>query len=280
MTAALRLDAVTVRYQRRRDAPVRALDDVTLSVERGESVALVGRSGAGKSTIARLALGLEPPTSGTVHTLGREVNSLNRRGLRRLRREAQLVFQDPFQSLHPGLRVGQIVAEPLAIAGVPAAERRARVIEALGVLGLTPPDHYLERFPTSLSGGQRQRVALARTLVARPQLILADEPTSMLDASLRAMVADRLLGVRDAVGATLVFITHDLALARHVADRTVVLHGGRVVEDADTERLIRAPGAPATVELLDAAMAVGASVGASRPTTIEAPTTIGEATER
>jgi len=163
--------------------------------------------------------------------LGHDLAELSRRQHRQLRRSVQMVFQDPYESLHPNMTVVSLVGEPLAIAGMPRRERTQRVLAALQCLGLTPAESFLYRHPKTLSGGQRQRVALARTLVAQPELIVADEPASMLDASLRATVATHLLEVREALGATLIFITHDISLARLVAERIVVLCEGRVVED-------------------------------------------------
>lgn len=254
---ALRLRGVRVVYSPRRagSAPVAALDGVDLAVEAQERVALVGRSGAGKSTVARLATGLVSPAAGTVEVVGQHLADLSRRELRRVRRRVQTVFQDPYDSLHPGMRVADLVAEPLAIAGVPRHLRVIRAVEALEVLGLHPAADFLHRHPGSLSGGQRQRVALARTLVASPELILADEPASMLDASLRATVTAQILEVQRAVGATLVFITHDLALARRVADRIVVLEQGRIIEDGPTEQILADPAQEETRVLLAAARA-------------------------
>ena len=254
---ALRLRGVRVAYSPRRAgaAPVVALDGVDLAVEPQERVALVGRSGAGKSTVARLATGLVSPAAGTVEAVGENLAALSRRELRRVRRRVQTVFQDPYDSLHPGMRVADLVAEPLAIAGVARRQRTSRAADALEVLGLEPAADFLHRRPGSLSGGQRQRVALARTLVAAPELILADEPASMLDASLRATVTAQILEVQRAVEATLVFITHDLALARRVADRIVVLEEGRIIEDGPTEQILTDPATEETRVLLAAARA-------------------------
>lgn len=254
---ALRLSGVRVAYSPRRSgsAPVVALDGVDLAVEPQERVALVGRSGAGKSTVARLATGLVSPAAGTVEAVGENLAALSRRELRRVRRRVQTVFQDPYDSLHPGMRVADLVAEPLAVAGVARRERIGRAADALEVLGLQPAAGFLHRRPGSLSGGQRQRVALARTLVAAPELILADEPASMLDASLRTTVTAQILEVQRAVEATLVFITHDLALARRVADRIVVLKEGRIIEDGPTEQILADPAQEETRVLLAAARA-------------------------
>ena len=252
---ALRLDDVRVVYagRRRGRSDVTALDGVSLRVDVGESVAVIGRSAAGKSTIARLAVGLARPTTGSVELLGQSTDEGSQRERRRLRRRVQMVFQDPYESLHPGMTVAGLVGEPLAISGMGRRERTDRVAEALQQMGLVPAQRYLSRHAATLSGGQRQRVALARTLVAEPELIVADEPASMLDASLRAAVAAHLLAVREALGATLVFITHDISLARLVADRIVVLCDGRVVEDGPAAELVASPSHDETRTLLDAA---------------------------
>ena len=253
---AVRLDDVRVVYPgRRRGRPdVTAVNGVSLDIGVGESVAIIGRSAAGKSTIARLALGLVRPTSGSVELLGARTAGLSRPELSALRHRVQMVFQDPYESLHPNMTVSGLVGEPLAIQGMGRQERASRIAEALQLLGLVPVDGFLDRHAGTLSGGQRQRVALARTLVANPELIVADEPASMLDASLRATVAAHLLAVRETVGATLVFITHDISLARLVADRIVVLCDGRVVEDGPAERLLAAPEHAETQALIQAAV--------------------------
>ncbi len=253
MSETLRLDNVDVLYGPPRGPKVAALQDVNLTAGRGERIAVVGRSGAGKSTIARLAVGLVEPAGGSVEVLGKPLAGLRATERRALRRRVQIVFQDPYQSLHPGLAVSRIVAEPLAVAGIERSRRPAPVAAALESLGLQPADQFLNRFPASLSGGQRQRVAIARAFVAHPELILADEPTSMLDASLRGTVAELLVDLQRSLEATLVFITHDLALARYVADRVVVLAEGRIVEDRPTEELLADPHHPETQRLLVAA---------------------------
>ncbi len=231
---------------------VRAVDGVWMRVEAGEVVGLVGSSGAGKSTLGRLILGLERPDRGAVVLDGVDLTSLGGRALRAARRRMHLVLQDPYDSLHPGMRVREVVAEPLAIAGVRRAQRRAQAASALEEADLTPASAFLARFPHQLSGGQRQRVAIARAIVSQPRLIVADEPTSMLDASLRAGILALLLGLRDRFGTAFVFITHDLALARYVADRIAVMHEGRIVELGETERLLATPRHPYTRTLLDA----------------------------
>ena len=222
-----------------RDLP--AVQDVSLAISPAEIVALVGESGAGKSTLARLVLGLERPDSGQVcfnkHALGQQ----SKRALRRVRQQMHLIFQDPYQSLHPGMRVAQLVGAPLAIAGTPKTTRANAVAEALGIVGLELPADFLSRFPHQLSGGQRQRVALARALVARPKLVIADEPTSMLDTVLRKTILALIDRLRTDFQIAFLFITHDLHLAQQIADRIAVMRGGRLVEIGPTEAVINQP---------------------------------------
>lgn len=243
--AIVELRDVTKRFRRRaRDQGqnvVVAVDGVSLSVPAGQVVAIVGESGAGKTTVGHLMLGLHRPDLGSVRFEGSDLASLGRRRLRQARRRMHLVLQDPYQSLHPGMRVEAVVGEPLAIAGISRARRRDRVLSALEEVGLTPASRYAARFPHQLSGGQRQRVAIARAFVCEPRLVIADEPTSMLDASLCAGILELLLGIRTRLGTAFVYITHDLAVARHVSDRLVVMRGGRILEDGVTDAVIAAP---------------------------------------
>ena len=241
---------------RREEAVVPAVQDVSLTLARGEILGLVGESGAGKSTLTRLILGLEHPDRGQVLLDGVDLATLSPAGLRTARRRTHLVLQDPYQSLHPGMRVGQAVAEPLAIAGVRPDQRAAPVAAALEEVGLRPAQSFRDRYPHEMSGGQRQRVALARALVGRPELVIADEPTSMLDASLRAGILALITAIRDAHGTAFVFVTHDLAMARYVADRIAVLESGRLVECGETEQVIRDPQHPYTQTLLAASDSV------------------------
>lgn len=257
----LELREVSKAYGRRsalgrQPALVPAVERVTLTLARGEILGLVGESGAGKSTITRLILGLEQPDAGQVVLDGVRLAELSPRDLRAARRRMHLILQDPYQSLHPGMRVGRAVAEPLAIAGMPRGSRPARVVPALEEVGLVPGADFVRRFPHELSGGQRQRVALARALVGRPALVIADEPTSMLDASLRAEILALIASIRRAHGTAFLFVTHDLAMARYVADRIAVLREGRMVECADTEQLISDPSHPYTRELLAASESI------------------------
>lgn len=222
-------------------ARVDAVSDVDLCVAPGEIVGVVGLSGAGKSTLARLLLGLERPDSGRVLFDDIDLATARPRGLRAVKRQFQLVLQDPFTSLHPSLTVGSIIAEPLRIQGVRRAERIRRVHAGLERVGLTPVADFASRYPHQLSGGQRQRVAIARALLAKPRLVVADEPTSMLDASLRSGILELLNVLRDDVGTAIVFITHDLASARCLCDRVVVMSQGRIVADAVPDDLVNNP---------------------------------------
>ncbi len=242
---------VSQRY-RTDERPIDAVHDVDLSVAAGEIVGLVGPSGAGKSTLGRLLLGLERPSAGRVTVDGTDLASLSPRALRTLRRQFHLILQDPFSSLHPGLRVGTIVAEPMKIGHALKPDRIRAVLAGLERVGLSPADDFARRYPHELSGGQLQRVAVARAFVARPRLVIADEPTSMLDASLRAGILELLAHLRDDVGTAIVFITHDLASARCLCDRVVVMSAGRIVADAPPDDLIANPPNELVAELVSA----------------------------
>jgi ABC-type glutathione transport system ATPase component len=236
----------------RRPAPVRALDDVSLAVHDGEALGIVGETGSGKSTLARIMLALEEPTSGTIRWRGEEVTHARGPALRALRRERQIVFQDPTSSLNPRRTVDAIVAEPFAIhRELPDREaRRRRVDELLAKVGLAP--EHRDRYPHELSGGQRQRVAVARAIALHPRLLVADEPVSALDVSIQAQVLNLLRDLRRELGLTLVLISHDLSVVRHLCDRVAVMRSGQVVELAPVDELFAAPRADYTRELLAA----------------------------
>ena len=256
MTALLRLQNVTVSFRQRGSTHrLIACRDVSLRVEAGETVGLVGGSGAGKSTVARAVVGLVRPDRGRISFDGVDV----RRARHVLHRQVHLIFQDPYASLPPTRTVAATVAEPLVIHRLGNRHtRRATVSDALAAVHLTPVQRYLPRYPHQLSGGERQRVAFARALVTRPRLILADEPTQMLDAPLRAEIADLLDELRSEHGLAVLHITHDLALAQRSCDRLIVLCGGQVVEHGPTAALLSRPEHPYTAALLNAARAVSA----------------------
>jgi oligopeptide transport system ATP-binding protein len=230
---------------------IRAVDGVSFHVSRGETLGLVGESGSGKSTLCRAVLQLVKPTSGSVRFEGREIAGLSRRAMRPLRREMQMVFQDPFSSLNPRKRVGQIVGEPLKVQNVASgSELRRQVRELLDRVGLSP-EHY-DRFPHEFSGGQRQRIGIARALALRPKLIVADEPVSALDVSIRAQIVNLLDDLQDEFGLTYVFVAHDIGVVRHVSDRIAVMHDGKIVEEGTADRVCEQPRDAYTRALLAA----------------------------
>ena len=235
-----------------RGVPVRAVDGVSLDVRPGEVLALVGESGSGKTTIAHALMRLVEPTAGRIVHRGRDITHLRGAELRRLRRSFQLIFQDPYESLDPRQTVAEILTEPLLIHGVggTAGERATIVAASLVSVGLTPPDDFAGRFPHQLSGGQRQRVSIAAAMVLQPELVVADEPVSMLDVSVRAGILKLMLDLRAERGFAYLFITHDLSLAWVLADRIAVLYLGRVVEIGPADEIIRAPRHPYTKALV------------------------------
>jgi len=227
---------------------VRALDGVSLQLQRGEVLALVGESGCGKSTLALTITGLEAATHGTILFAGEEMQRSNKARLRALRRQMQMIFQDPYESLNPLMRVAEIVEEPLLVHSIePApAARRARVLRALEDAGLKPAQEFAARLPHELSGGQRQRVVIASALVLQPALLLADEPVSMLDVSIRAEILNLLAALRAQHGIAVLFITHDLSSAAALADRVAVMYLGRIVELGPAAQVLHNPLHPYT----------------------------------
>ena len=236
----------------REERYVHAVDGVSLVVARGEVLALVGESGCGKSTLALTLLGLERPTSGHITIAGQEISNLNNKGLRTARRHIQMIFQDPYESLNPMMTIGDIVAEPLIVHKLARdkKEREARVVRALEDAGLKPADNFIHRLPHELSGGQRQRVVIAGALVLEPDVLLADEPVSMLDVSIRAEILNLLVELRQSRGISILLITHDLGTVGYIADRIAVMYLGRIVEIGPSLQILQNPQHPYTKALL------------------------------
>jgi oligopeptide transport system ATP-binding protein len=236
---------------RREVGRVHAVDGVDLEVYPGETLGVVGETGCGKSTLARLVTRLLPVTEGSIEFDGQDITNLKGNGLRAMRREVQMIFQDPYSSLNPRKRVGAIIGDPFDIHGIAdGKERKKRVQELMEVVGLNP-EHY-NRFPAEFSGGQRQRIGVARALALRPRLIICDEPVSALDVSIQAQVINLLEDLQNEYNLTYVFIAHDLSVVRHVSDRVGVMYLGKIVELADARRLYAEPKHPYTGALLSA----------------------------
>ncbi len=257
MTALLQVTGLTKTYRRARwmpwsaAQPVHAVRDVSFELDAGATLGLVGESGCGKTTLARCVLRLIEPDSGDVRFDGRSVLDLGAAELRRTRRQMQMVFQDPYSSLNPRMRVGRALAEPLEAHGIARGRDAARrVADAMARVGLDP-DH-ADRFPDDFSGGQRQRIAIARALMTEPRLLVCDEAVSALDVSVQAQVLDLFADIRDERGLAYLFITHDLAVARHVSDRVAVMLAGSIVELAPTDALFAGAVHPYTRDLLAA----------------------------
>ncbi|MDH4228360.1 MAG: dipeptide ABC transporter ATP-binding protein [Nitrospirota bacterium] len=230
---------------------LKAVDGVSFALAAGELVALVGESGCGKSTTGRLILRLLAPTTGSVRFRGEDLLAADARRMKELRRDIQVIFQDPYASLNPRMRIGTILEEPLVVHGIGnAGERRERVHEVLGQVGLT--ESALGRYPHEFSGGQRQRVCIARALMLGPSLVVADEPVSSLDVSIQAQVINLVQDLRQARELTILFIAHDLNMVRHISDRVAVMYLGRIVEEGRTEAVYQNPLHPYTRALLDA----------------------------
>ena len=252
-------------FTRRVVGNVHAVDDVSLSLAKGETLGLVGESGCGKSTLGRCIVRLLAPTSGEIVFEGRSTGQLGSRALRPLRREMQMIFQDPYASLNPRKRVGTIISDPMKIHGIgDRNERKRKVEELLETVGLSP-EHY-NRFPHEFSGGQRQRIGVARALALQPKLIVADEPVSALDVSIQAQVLNLLENLQTQFDLTYLFIAHDLAVVRHISDRIAVMYLGVIVEVSPAEALYDNPLHPYTISLLSAVPIPDPDVEAKRET--------------
>ncbi|MEU0092277.1 oligopeptide/dipeptide ABC transporter ATP-binding protein [Kribbella sp. NPDC006257] len=247
----LKLQDVRKEFPTQRKETVRAVDGVSLEVRRGETLGLVGETGCGKSTLARCMAHLYDVTSGSVWFDGTDLTGLSRRDMRPLRREVQMIFQDPYGSLNPRRRVGSIIGDPVAIHGISkGAERKKKAQELMELVGLNP-EHY-NRFPADFSGGQRQRIGVARALALRPKLVICDEPVSALDVSIQAQIINLLADLQREFDLTYVFISHDLSVVRHVSDRIAVMYLGKIVEISPTEELFEQTRHPYTRALLSA----------------------------
>ncbi|MGH3448748.1 MAG: oligopeptide/dipeptide ABC transporter ATP-binding protein, partial [Nocardioidaceae bacterium] len=232
---------------------VKAVDGVNLTLHKGEVVGLVGESGSGKSTLGRALLGMVPITEGSIQFRGEDVADLSARELREIRRHVQMIFQDPHAALNPAMTVEQAVGDPLRIHGIKqSAERRPRIVDALERVGLSPVELFLSKYPNDLSGGQKQRVVVARAIIMSPNVLVADEPISMLDMSVRAKILQLMLDLKDQLDLTYMYITHDLASAKYFCNRIAIMYLGRIVELGSTEEIFNDPKHPYTKALLAA----------------------------
>jgi peptide/nickel transport system ATP-binding protein len=232
---------------------VKAVDDVTFSIKSGEFFTLAGESGCGKTTTGRVIIRLLEPTSGKIYFNGTDITKLKGENLRLLRRKMQIIFQDPYASLNPRMKIVDAVGHPLEIHGLArGGEKKKMVLEVLERVGLAPPEQFINLYPRQLSGGQRQRVALARSIILKPEFMVADEPVSMIDVSLRATIIDLMLSFRKELGLTYLFITHDLAVAKYTSDKIAIMYLGKIVEMSSKESLFRKPMHPYTQALLSA----------------------------
>jgi len=259
MTAVLEAAGLSKHFQARRGVfggsrgVVRAVDDISFAIESGKTLGVVGESGCGKTTTAKLVLGLEDPTGGSIRFEGRDLQELDTAGRRNYRKSVQAVFQDPFASLSPRMRISDIIAEPLITnENVSSANARKRVLQLLDLVGLA--ERSADLFPHEFSGGQRQRIAIARALALSPKLIVLDEPVSALDVSIRAQILNLLRDLQDQLGLSYLFIAHDLAAVAHMSHTIVVMYLGKIVEIGDAQTLSRSPKHPYTEALFSAAL--------------------------
>ncbi len=236
---------------------VKAVDGVSFDIKSGETLGLVGQSGCGKTTTARSLCLLDPKTSGNVKFFNPDtksmdsIDNIDEDGMRIFRRNMQMIFQDPYESLNPRWTIKDIIKEPLDIHNIGTfSEREEAVVEILRTVGLTPPENYLSRYPHEISGGQRQRVSIARALIMKPKFVVCDEPTSMLDVSIRISIMDLMISLAKDLDVSYLYITHDLAVARYMCDRIAVMYNGKIVELAETEELLKNPIHPYTKRLI------------------------------
>ena len=236
---------------------VKAVDNISFDIKSGETLGLVGQSGCGKTTTARALCLLEPKTSGNVNfynpdtKLMESIDDIDEDRLRIFRRNMQMIFQDPYESLNPRWTIQDIIKEPLEIHNIGSfSEREEAVVEILRTVGLTPPENYMSRYPHEISGGQRQRVSIARALIMKPKFVVCDEPTSMLDVSIRISIMDLMINLAKDLDVSYLYITHDLAVARYMCDRIAVMYNGKIVELANTEELLKNPIHPYTKRLI------------------------------
>lgn len=234
----------------RKVADVKAVDGVSFSVKKGETLGLVGESGCGKSTTGKAILQLNRPTAGSVEFEGTDLTQVKGRSLRQFRRRMQMIFQDPYASLNPRMSVGSIVSEPLTIHGLAKGQRKERVEELLQTVGLNP--YFSSRYPHEFSGGQRQRIGIARALAVEPEFIVCDEPVSALDVSIQAQIINLLQDLQEEFGLTYLFIAHDLSVVRHISDRVAVMYLGHIMEITDRDQIFENPLHPYTKALLSA----------------------------